>query len=133
MGREAKRVPLNFDWPLNKVWWGYGITAIACQYCEGRQIDMCPCCYGEGEIRPEVKIPEGKGWQMWEDCTAGSPISPVFKTPEELARWLADTKASSFGDFTATYEQWLSAINRGWTPSAVIDQDGIRSGVEAGI
>lgn len=23
MGREIKRVPLDFDWPLNEVWAGY--------------------------------------------------------------------------------------------------------------
>lgn len=44
---------------------------------------------------------------MYEDTSEGTPISPAFATPEELARWLADTGASAFGDSTATYEQWL--------------------------
>lgn len=47
---------------------------------------------------------------MYEDTTEGTPISPVFKTGEALAHWLADNNASSFGDHTATYESWLSWI-----------------------
>lgn len=62
----------------------------------------------------------------------GSPISPVKESPEALARWLAENKASSFGDMTATYEQWLSMIKEGWAPSAiVIPGKGMVSGVEA--
>jgi hypothetical protein len=76
------------------------------------------------------EVPKGEGWQMWEDTSEGSPISPVFETPEELAQWLTDTKASSFGDMSATYEEWLNMINRGWAPSMVYTSEkGIQSGV----
>lgn len=44
---------------------------------------------------------------MYEDTSEGTPISPAFATPEELARWLADNGASIFGNSTATYERWL--------------------------
>lgn len=47
---------------------------------------------------------------MYEDTTEGTPISPVFKTGEALARWLADNNASCFGDSTASYETWLGWI-----------------------
>lgn len=70
------------------------------------------------------------GLCMYETCSEGTPISPVFRTPEELARWLADNGASSFGDMTATYDQWLSVCRGGWAPSAVVDGSGLRSGVE---
>jgi hypothetical protein len=94
--------------------------------------EYCPCCEGEGKVSPEIKIPTGPGYQMWETVSEGSPISPVFATPEELARWLADTGASAFGDMTATYEQWLATCKKGWAPSAVLSADkGLRSGVEA--
>lgn len=53
-----------------------------------------------------------------------------METPEALARWLADTGASSFGSNTATYEQWLSTIKRGWAPSLIIRGPGFGSGVE---
>ena len=67
---------------------------------------------------------------MYETCTEGTPISPAFKTPEELAHWLADNNASSFGSMTATYEQWLATCELGFAVSAVKDNKGFRSGVE---
>lgn len=68
---------------------------------------------------------------MYEDTSEGTPISPAFATPEELARWLADNGASAFGGSTASYEQWLSVCRGGWAPSMVMDANGLRSGVEA--
>jgi hypothetical protein len=68
--------------------------------------------------------------QMYEDCTEGTPISPVMDTPEHLARWLADNGASAFGDDTARYEAWLATIRRGWAVSAVgVPGVGLVSGV----
>jgi len=26
MGKQVKRVPINFDWPVNKIWWGYELS-----------------------------------------------------------------------------------------------------------
>lgn len=67
---------------------------------------------------------------MYEDTTEGTPISPAFETPEELARWLADNGASSFGSSTATYEQWLPICKGGWAPSMVVSGGFVQSGVE---
>lgn len=69
---------------------------------------------------------------MYEDTTEGTPISPAFKTPEELARWLVDNNASAFGSQTGTYEGWLRVAKGGWAPSAVFtSQAGLTSGVDA--
>jgi hypothetical protein len=68
---------------------------------------------------------------MYESTSEGTPISPAFETPEELARWLADSNASAFGSCTATYEQWLSTCRRGWAPSAIATNGVIDSGVAA--
>lgn len=68
---------------------------------------------------------------MYEDTSEGTPISPAFETPEELARWLTDNEASAFGSMTATYEQWLSMCKRGWAPSAVMENGRMMSGIEA--
>lgn len=69
---------------------------------------------------------------MYEDTSEGTPISPAFKTAEELAQWLADNKASSFADRTASYDQWLATIKSGFAPSAVLSYGtGLISGVEA--
>lgn len=71
-------------------------------------------------------------FQMYETCSEGTPISPVMHSPEELARWLADNNASSFGKLTSTYEKWLALIvGPGSAPSAIITSGGaIRSGVD---
>ena len=69
--------------------------------------------------------------QMYEDTSEGTPISPVMESAEELARWLADNNASSFGSSGATYDQWLGMIKAGWAPSMVISGGEIKSGVAA--
>lgn len=66
---------------------------------------------------------------MYETCTEGTPISPAFETPEELARWLADNGASAFADMTATYEQWLATIRRGHALSMIARDGQLMSGV----
>lgn len=71
------------------------------------------------------------GLCMYETCTEGTPISPVFKTAEELAHWLADNNASAFGSDTATYEQWMNTINVGDVPSAVMRNGTLISGPAA--
>lgn len=206
MGREIKRVPLDFDWPLNKVWYGFvsPYRGSKCEPCDGsgynqetRQIaddfyafddrsrswrasitvdevqalldgdrlwdlywpwepggrkmpqpqkpkatqemadkvnaangagrsplgefghdainrgiliearakrlgvwGYCKWCKGNGKLWSsttakrlsktwrEKKPPKGPGWQVWETVSEGSPISPVFSTPEELIEWL---------------------------------------------
>lgn len=77
-------------------------------------------------------FPEGTATHlmMYETTTEGTPISPAFATPEELARWLADNNASAFGEDGASYAHWLTVARGGWAPSAVIDAKGLRSGVE---
>ena len=85
----------------------------------------------ENDYMPNWPEAERTHYMMYEDTSEGTPISPAFATPEELARWLADNGASSFGDDTATYEQWLYVCKGGWAPSMVVDAKGLRSGVEA--
>ena len=62
--------------------------------------------------------------RMYENTTEGTPISPAFATPEELARWLADNGASAFGCATADYDAWLAAILRGRPTVAALTSDG---------
>lgn len=232
MSREVKRVPLDFDWPLNQVWNGYlmpeRLETLMCEQCKGsgttaarawleaitrmilmldddldaqargrrmhpyfdstpthaygtrpsvdirelvvglvgREAGMfghdsldgwralrkiveaagldpetwgfCAACSGEGyleayegqradaEAWERTEPPAGDGWQMWETVSEGSPISPVFVTPESLAHWLADTKAYPAND----YEHWIGMIRAGWAPSAVVTTAGVQSGVE---
>lgn len=41
MGREVKRVPLDFDWPLNKAWEGFLMP-------KDLELPGCPDCEGDG-------------------------------------------------------------------------------------
>jgi hypothetical protein len=84
------------------------------------------------DYMPDWPSVERTHYQMYEDCTEGTPISPVMKTPEKLAHWLADNGASANGSSTASYEAWLATINIGSAPSMMFSpQTGIVSGVEA--
>lgn len=73
---------------------------------------------------------EATHYMMYEDTSEGTPISPAFATPEELARWLVDNNTSAFADMTAPYEAWLRVARGGFAPSAVMDEHGMRSGVD---
>lgn len=60
----------------------------------------CSHCGGTGDIWPTPEHqqrceeweptdpPEGTGWQLWETTSEGSPISPVFATPDEFSAYL---------------------------------------------
>lgn len=232
MGRELKRVPLDFEWPMNKVWKGYlnphYAKSHACAACDssgsttarqrlgdlvsllmlsgddslrgkchpyfheaplystqgktcgkdmaelsaglaGRAPSFlghdacdkwsatkkiievaglpeswgtCLACNGDGTVweSEESKLaaeawersepPAGDGYQIWETVSEGSPISPVFATPEELARHMAGRRWGA--DHGSSYETWLKFITGpGWSLSMVMDGNGIRSGPEA--
>lgn len=227
MGRELKRVPLDFEWPLETVWKGFlNPHYVKCEPCDGfgatiasqRLSDLvsllmlsgsdaaeekchpyfheaplyrtqgkvcgkdmadltaalagrsarpftghdavdqweatrkiiaaaglpaswgqCTHCAGEGipianfaayDKWERVQPPDGPGFQIWETVSEGSPISPVFATAEELARYMAGKKWGA--DHGSSYESWLKFINGpGWAPSMVIDDSGIHAGPNA--
>lgn len=102
----------------------------------------CATCAGEGEIWPSAEAkqahedwkptepPVGDGYQVWETVSEGSPISPVFSTPEDLAKHMATTSWGA--DDGTPYEAWLKFINGpGWAPSMIADSSGVHSGVAA--
>lgn len=150
MGREVRKVPANWEHPkyteqdapfdraigrhkpLND---GYGKTAkefMEKANAEGLQAAME--YFGpvdQDEYMPDWPEAERTHLMMYENTSEGTPISPAFATPEELARWLADNNASAFGSSTASYEEWLSAAKRGWSPSAIMENGVMMSGVEA--
>lgn len=160
MGREVRKVPADWQHPKNlqdryiplldgsrlveetRAWdegaakWAEGLR----DDFEGGWIPHDGGTYGEwsgGRPDPSDYMPPWPEEQcthfvMYEDTSEGTPISPAFKTPEELARWLTDNNASAFAQQTATYEQWLATCRRGWAPSMIgIAGHGVHSGVEA--
>ncbi len=83
------------------------------------------------DYMPDWPEAERTHLMMYEGCTEGTPISPAFETPEELARWLADSGASAFAYETASYEAWLRVARGGFAPAAVSKAGGpLVSGVE---
>ena len=68
---------------------------------------------------PDWPEKEKTHFMMYENTSEGTPISPAFKTPEELAHWLADTKASAMAGQGAPYEDWLRVCYGGFAPTAV--------------
>lgn len=85
---------------------------------------MCARCEGSGTIWPSPEIekkcedwqkedpPIGDGYQLWEDCSEGSPVSPVFASLEELCAWAAE-HATTFAHFKATKEEWREMLDGG--------------------
>jgi len=84
-----------------------------------------------GRYMPDWPDEERTHYQMYEDTSEGTPISPVMESPESLARWLADNNVSAFADMTASYEAWLRIAKGGYAPGAVLVVGGFQSGVEA--
>lgn len=123
MGREVRRVPADWEHPKD---------------AKGQHIPMYEHFpYNAEEVREGLRDGWLKGekkpyglavmpqwpkakrthYQMYEDTTEGTPISPVMASPEELARWLADNGASAFAGHTATHEEWLAMIGFGSAPT----------------
>lgn len=84
MGSEVKKVPFGFDWPLNKIWPGF--------------LDW------PNSKNPMLEPPTGDCFQLWETTSHGSPMSPVFETPRELAKWIAGESPNS------SYDEWLNFV-----------------------
>jgi len=81
-----------------------------CQVCKGSAgVEAYPGQEAEAEAWEATEPPTGDGWQMWETTSEGSPISPVFATPEALAEWCA-TGATVFGYDRVSAEKWLQII-----------------------
>lgn len=148
MGREVRRVPMDYVHPTERrMFWsreaGESIMMdVPKPLYEASFYEDCMSDYEndpENEEMPDradfmPEFPEGTatGWCMYETTSEGTPISPVFATPEELARWLADNNASTFASMTTTYENWLRMIQVGHAHSMTLRGDGVmESGVDS--
>lgn len=133
MGRELRRVPIDFDYPLDNVWYGYFIDCIGTCMSTGEH-DYCEKCKKVAQIKgvpmadygcpdwetylsePMKKLkellapPAGDGYQLWETTSEGSPISPVFETLDALCEW-CEKNATAFAEYTATREEWKAMLS----------------------
>lgn len=121
MSYELKRVPLNFSAPLNSIWEGYrsdnGYSKVVpCSSCQGTGEDNgldCEDCGGQGFVfTNHYDPPTGDGYQVWETVSAGSPISPVFVTPDEVVGWLVAAGYTRAGS--------QKFVEMGWSPSGIM-------------
>lgn len=62
-------------------------------------------CPDPTEYTPQWSSSECTHWQMYEELTEGTPISPVCASAEDLARWMAD-----HDDQAMSSAHWLSLI-----------------------
>ena len=129
VGRELRRVPLDFEYPSELVWYGKYLNVKTChgeKHCEKcrkfaqvKGIPMedygCPDYEGYFEevnelLKKLCEPPVGEGYQLWETTTEGSPVSPVFETLEELCIW-CEVNATVYGDEKASKEQWMELLS----------------------
>jgi len=74
--------------------------------------------------------PIGEGYQIWETISEGSPVSPIFDIPKDLAEWMVNNDKTITKD--TTLEQWVKFIEKeGYAPSLVAKNGVCKSGVEA--
>lgn len=105
-------------------------------------ISTCPHCKGHGVLWitkaakkkydewKEIEPPAGNGYQIWETVSEGSPVSPVFYRPEDLAQWMVKNDTSITKD--TGYDGWMKFIlGDGWAPTMVGIGNQLMSGVGA--
>lgn len=81
-----------------------------CAVCKGENLD--PAVRKEYKAWKDYGPPKGEGFQLWETTSEGSPVSPVYKTLDELCAWAAEN-ASTFADNKATAEEWKKMLGKG--------------------
>lgn len=143
MGREVRRVPKDWQHPKDEnghyrpLYEGYAGAKLDFEKTQAEKglqaaIEDWGSVPDQNDYMPDWPESEKTHWQMYESVTEGTPISPVMESPGALAHWLADNQGDAGAGRTASYEQWLSTIRRGFAPSmGVVDGRGLISGVEA--
>lgn len=87
-------------------------------------------CPDKTYYMPDWEESEATHYMMYETTSEGTPISPAFESPEQLAHWLTDTGASAFASVPGTYDGWLRVANGGYASSIVIVDGACHSGVD---
>lgn len=63
-------------------------------------------------------MPSGPWYQLYENVSEGTPLSPPFKTKPELVKWLSINK--DFWDHKWTPEQAAAMVKSGYAPSGIM-------------
>ena len=119
MGREIKRVPLDFDCPVGQSF-----------YRRAREKHRVGCRLSDDKCSLKCTFdsnpPKGPGWQLWQTVSDG-PISPVFASAEALIAWMCEPQTDD--PYQGPYPEfpwaqgWKRAVAEpfvraeGWAPS----------------
>lgn len=141
MGREIRRVLPTWEHPKGDNPWGYDyipqydesyLDALK-EYEDNRiafdeKTEGCTFLdyYGE-EPNPDLYMYKGQKpleeelthYIYYENVSEGTPLSPAFRTPEELAKWLSENCDDNYIP-KGTYQQFMKFIDDGWAPSMVM-------------
>lgn len=93
-----------------------------CPACRGHVVH--PDDYEKREAWEPTEPPTGPGWQVWENVTEGSPISPVFELKENLADWM-------YRHYGGSIAGWLQLCVEGYAPSMIIADGKVMDSAEA--
>lgn len=116
------------EWNLK----GMGHDSLNCSYVIQARLEkegkshLCSKCNGTGEYWQSEKAkelyenwekyepPTGDGFQLWSTTSEGEPMTPVFKSLEELCEYCEKEKVSVFGKNTASKEEWMKMLDSGF-------------------
>jgi hypothetical protein len=144
MGREIRKVPENWEHPKDyrghyKPLYDYDFNEWASQWMEDLQqwLNEYPTGFkehngekwafwewGDGpapdrdECRPSWKPEEMTAYQIYENVTEGTPVSPVFRTEADMRAWLRD-------EWTLSPEAIDHFIKLGFSFSMIMTSSGI--------
>ncbi len=122
MGREIKRVPVGFDWPLGKTWIGF-LNPFRKKFCK-----KCPSCDGSGLNKETKKLSDS--WYGFDQPSAMdylikhgyNPVEGIIQGKEYAER---EQKAAfakmSFAEQSEFFRLLEDKTPRGWSHS--IEQD----------
>lgn len=100
----------------------------------------CGSCGGEGVLYRDdghrsaydawtpAEPPAGPGYQVWETVSSGSPVSPVFLKPDDLAAWMTENTRTE--EDAVGYAVWLDFIKEeGYAPTGTLIDGIVVSGM----
>lgn len=107
---------------------------LECAACNGRAEIATDEQRAANEAWEETPVPEGDGWQLWSTTTEGHPMSPVFATGDELARWMSQNPCGFAGSRFSLDVAMKWVHGSGWSPSMMSSPaTGLLDGVTAAV
>lgn len=89
-----------------------GVTVRDCSHCHDGSVWPSEEIRLAAESWEPATLPTGDGYQLWETCSEGSPVSPVFATLDELCVYAADN-CTTFAGIKAGVDDWRRMLGAG--------------------